>query len=169
MCNSRTCFVPDVQPKPHLLCCSSVPSLLIHELWKSEHIGCILATQGALDYFWSSRDLLVSLVVCLLVNQRLRFRKTFSSHHMVFQFSLLFTLLRVPGTPCVFYLVQYELCYINFSRGVFLSSVRYDHVLFSRCLSFDTSPDCWHYHLPFKDSISILSLCGPQESRLIRT
>ena len=35
--NSRKWFVPDVHPKPNLLYCSSVLSVLIHELWESKH------------------------------------------------------------------------------------------------------------------------------------
>ena len=75
-------------------------------------------------------------MVCLLINWKLRFRKTFSSHHMVFQLSLFLTLLWVPGAPCVFYSAQYELCYINFSLGVFFSSARYDYVLFRKLSVF---------------------------------
>lgn len=71
------------------LYCSPTPSLCIPELQESEQMGCILATQETFDYFLGCYDLLVSLVVCLLINQKLRFRKAFSSHHMGFQLSLL--------------------------------------------------------------------------------
>lgn len=59
-----------------------------------------------------------------------------------------------PWNLYVFYLAQYELCYVNFSLGITFNSVRYDHILFRKLSVLGTSPHCWHHHLPFKNFLS---------------